>query len=145
MATQALSKSLKYIINAIIQTQCVFVLPHHHSQRYKCNPSTNNQDSRFPGASTAKTFTDRYEVTAIELAAYRAYIRKMRMIIMALQKYTFVDMHGATQHLVRPIVLKKEGKNRRSSVYKSKAQEQMALTVTIAVWNLWGSIMATHE
>lgn len=52
-----------------------------------------------------KSFTDCYEVTVIKLAAYRVYIQKIRMIIiMALQKYTFVGMHRATQHLVRPIV-----------------------------------------
>lgn len=46
---------------------------------------------------------------------------------------------------MRPRVLKKKLKTGDPSVYKSKAQQQMALTVTIAVRNLRGSIRATKH
>lgn len=73
MATQAFIKSLRHIIDAIIQT-LRFVLPHHHSHRYKCNPSQICRkiiDITPCAPTNKKTFTDLYEVTVNQLAAYR--------------------------------------------------------------------------
>lgn len=73
MATQAFIKSLRHIIDAITQT-LRFVLPHHHSHGYKGNPSQICRKIRdiTPCAPTnTKTFTDFYEVTVNQLAAYR--------------------------------------------------------------------------
>ena len=79
-------------------------------------------------------------------AAYRVYILGgKKKIIMALQKYTFLGMHSATQHLVCLTVLKKEGKNERPHQFtKAKLKNKWHLLLTIAVGSLRGSITATH-
>lgn len=134
------------------KTMC-FVMPHHHSHRYKCNPNTRCRkniydNTRFPGAATTERLSQIVMSLQIPSCLQRIHSgkgKKKKRSSWLYKNIHFLGMHSATQHLVRLNSLKKEGKNERPHQFtKAKLKNKWHLLLTIAVGNLRGSITATH-
>lgn len=101
------------------KTMC-FVMPHHHSHRYKCNPNTRCRkniydNTRFPGAATTERLSQIVMSLQIPSCLQRIHSGKgkKKKIIMALQKYTYFGHALSDTTLGSSNSLKKEGKNER--------------------------------
>lgn len=139
-----MSKSLQYVIKAIIQILCG-LLQHHHLCKYKCNLSTICRKNKSIVTQLRPVIEEIHRLWAYfhELAAYRVYIRKSEWPSWFYKNIHFVDMHRVTQQLGASNRLKKKLET-GEPVGLQKQSLGTNGTLTIAVKNLLGSIIATH-